>query len=198
MTSVTGEKFNLSNVLVTPQISSRFPGQHIDVQAYPHLADIPLPLTGEDVQADMIIGLDNSHLMTPIAIRRDMNNLKSPYATLTPLGWNLQGPVEGLGLKKQVITNFVNTLAPCEGEVFKFDSGELEEFDDGPSQMDKKIIEYWDSTCVYQDGHYTLPIPWIDFKKPHFPNNYNVALRRLNSLKGKLDRDGKYEEYDRA
>ena len=96
ITSVTGEQYKLNDVLVTPRINARFPAQEIDTNKYSHLADLPLTLPGREVKADLIIGMDNAHLLAPQEVRRSSNGTNEPCAVRTALGWALNGPVDGV------------------------------------------------------------------------------------------------------
>ena len=62
------------------------------------------------------------------------------------------------------------------------------------SDQDKKVISLWDQNVKVFDGHYTLPIPWKE--SVEVPNNFQVALKRLQSLKVSLDKKQLYERYD--
>ncbi len=56
------------------------------------------------------------------------------------------------------------------------------------SVNDKRVIDLWDSTLQFRDGHYCLPIP---FKSdvPTMPDNMCVAEARLESLARKLTKN---------
>ena len=73
----------------------------------------------------------------------------------------------------------------------------MENCDDGYAMScdDKKVIELWDRESVWENGHYTIPIPWRQ-ERPNFPNNKFVAQRRLDSTVRKLERTGLMEKYD--
>ena len=193
LTSVTGEIFDLSNIFVVSECKAIFPAEPIDLDKYPYLEGIPLPLMGGTTKVDLGIGLDNSHLSVPLQVVRD-KDLKNPYAVLTPLGWCLKGPATSSEGRLNVNTHLINTSHDDIREqlsTFNDIPYDLaDEFKDGRSQMDDQVIKFWDDNCVLENGHYTLPIPWKGFKRPLFPNNYRVALSRLFSLKRKLEKKG--------
>ncbi len=56
------------------------------------------------------------------------------------------------------------------------------------SVEDRKALETWQAGVRYQDGHYTMPIPFCA-RQPKLPDNRAMALKRLNSLGRKLQRD---------
>ena len=89
-----GEVVQLTNVLVIPDIPARHPSKEIDIIYYPHLSDLPLNNGGKLVKADILIGMDNGHLMIPYEVRCNPNGNNEPYATRTYFGWALSGLIE--------------------------------------------------------------------------------------------------------
>jgi hypothetical protein len=62
------------------------------------------------------------------------------------------------------------------------------------SMDDKRFLAKVKERIVHcEDWHYEIPLP---FKQPNLklPNNRCVALRRLNQLKGRFERDKKYRD----
>ena len=206
ITSVTGETFSLS-CLVQPDMDAPFPAQMVEVNDYPYLKDIPLTLVGHDVRIDLIIGRNRSDLTIPLDLRKHPTDRAAPYAVKTPLGWLLNGPVESSRMSRPLNKYFVHNSVTCDDdndylyESLNHEKTPLykevseEDFADGMSQTDKKVLEFWDKTCILKDGNYELPIPWKGFEKPVFPDNRHVALKRLNNLKYKLTKSGKFDEY---
>ena len=199
ITSMTGERFSLSNVLVQSDMQAPFPAQYIDVEKYPWLKDIPLATVGHDVKVDLIIGMDRSDLTVPLEYRSHPTDRSAPYAVNTPLGWMLHGPVDSSWMTNRPAVGkmaYTESFPAITDEDLYEEVSLAEDFTEGMSQADKKVIDYWDKTCVLKEGNYELPIPWKDdFKKPVFPDNRHVALKRLNGLKHKLTKLGKFDEY---
>ena len=82
----------LNNVCVVDQVKIRYPETEIDVSMYPHLTDIPFTDVKSGDVADLLIGMDNSHILLQLDVRYDPENIKAPYATHV-LDWTLNGPV---------------------------------------------------------------------------------------------------------
>ena len=61
------------------------------------------------------------------------------------------------------------------------------------SVQDKLVTARWEDMVVYDDGHYTLPIPFRH-EEPRLPDNKKMAETRLNSLRKKLEKDAKLTE----
>ena len=85
----------LNNVLVVKSIPATNPRSTIDVTRFPHLAGIQFPDIEGGACVDLIIGMDNSHMMIPHEIRRDPSDRNAPFASLYVLGWCLNGPIPG-------------------------------------------------------------------------------------------------------
>ena len=198
ITSMTGERFSLNNVLVQSDMQAPFPAQYIDVEKYPWLKDIPLTTVGHDVKVDLIIGMDRSDLTVPLEYRRHPADRSAPYAVNTPLGWMLHGPVDSSWARSQPAVGkmaYTESLPAIIDEDMYEEVSPAEDFTDGMSRSEEKVLEFWGENLVMKDGHFELPIPWKNFQKPSFPDNRHVALKRLNSLKHKLLKQGKFDEY---
>ncbi|XP_053381690.1 uncharacterized protein LOC123559085 [Mercenaria mercenaria] len=59
------------------------------------------------------------------------------------------------------------------------------------SQEDQRFLEKMNSDIKFVDGHYTMPLPFKG-DPPNLPNNQYMALRRLEGLKRRLQRDSDY------
>ena len=135
--------------------------------------------------------MDNAHLLMPLEIKCNENVPNQPYAMRTYFGWTLCGTVDGLNPCNNVCSNFVSVDRQVEN------LWQMENIDDeyAMSCDDKKVIELWDRETVWEDGHYTIPIPWRQ-EWLNFPDNKFVAQRRLDSTVRKLERTGLMEKYD--
>lgn len=47
------------------------------------------------------------------------------------------------------------------------------------------------------DGRYSVSLPWVD-ERPIIPNNQEIAEKRLGSMTDKLNKQGKYDEYNKV
>ena len=80
-----GEVVQLTNVLVIPDIHARHPSKEIDIIYYPHLSDLPLNNGGKLVKADILIGMDNGHLvygLYAVCIRILLNVVYSKWGSV--------------------------------------------------------------------------------------------------------------------
>ena len=191
------DQVRVKNVLVVPQIPSKIPNRQIDTNLHSHLQGLPFIKFGNDLKISMLIGMDNAHLIVPYEVKRSPDGSNCPYATLTFFGWTLNGPVEGTSDSTEGLTHVIQGESCIEEQVenlWKIDL-EVESTCKTLSEDDKKVLKLWDSDTVLKGNRYWLPIP---FKSgtPNMPNNYMMALYRLQSLKKRLDNTGMYPRYD--
>ena len=182
----------LDDVFVVRNIPARYPRQEIDVTEYPYLRGLPLVVAGQDIKADIILGMDNAHVLRPIDIRCDSTRPNSPYATRTYFGWSLNGPVGGA--PKEGYCNLISLERQVENmwEIESLDmGGEVR----GPSVNDVKVLQFWEKETRMEGGHYVRPIPWKQ-DRPSFPDNRHVAAHRLRSLQPRLERTGMIGGYE--
>ena len=73
-----GNTIKLDNVMVIPSIPARYPVQEYNVQRYPYLAGLPLHVLAKEYKVDMLIGMDNSHLLMPLEVRCNPGAMNEP------------------------------------------------------------------------------------------------------------------------
>ena len=61
------------------------------------------------------------------------------------------------------------------------------------SVQDKLVTARWEKAAMYEDGHYTLPIPFRH-EEPRLPDNRRMAEFRLGSLRRKLEKNPELSE----
>ena len=145
-----------------------------------------------------------------------------PYAVRSLLGWAVIGPVtpnaecsedeteniscnrivtKEIGTPNPMRCNFIvspqvkETINPSAvTQMFEQDFSERNNDIQAYSMDDKRFLAKVKEDIVHcEDWHYEIPLP---FKKPNLklPNNRCVALRRLNQLKRRFERDKKYRD----
>ena len=184
----------LRNVCVVDSVPTRYPDVEIDLSRYPYLADIPLVNVHKGDRAELLIGMDNSHILLPLEVRYDPAAMESPYATRSVLGWALNGPASGTG------DNDVNAVSclhvTLEQQVNNLWDIENHDLDDVcHSVEDRRVLNLWESDIKLENGHYTLPIPWKQ-GRPCLPNNKYIAMSRLESQVKRLNKNGLLSMYD--
>ena len=180
----------LKNVLVNSTAPAKYPTEEIDIKKYPHLANVPLFPIQKGTLVEVVIGMDNSHLLLPLEVRYNADALHEPYATRTVFGWALHGNL-GDNTLGEIAANFIQ----LDHKVERIWEMENDIDDKSYSIEDTKVIDLWDREIKRENGHYVLPIPW---RKgcADLPNNRFVAQCRLESLTKRLHRTGLTEIYN--
>ena len=79
VTSVdANEKLKADDVLVVGSIPVRYPTNSVDINEYPHLADLPMPRVGNDVHVDVLIGMGNAYALMPLEVRCSSSDRRQP------------------------------------------------------------------------------------------------------------------------
>eukprot|EP00057_Strongylocentrotus_purpuratus_P005270 XP_003730565.1 PREDICTED: uncharacterized protein LOC100888978 [Strongylocentrotus purpuratus] len=200
----TADKMIEAEFLTRPSlnISTANMAREEDISKYQHLCGIDLPVTGKN-QVTILIGQDVPEALMPLEIKAGKPG--EVYAVKTILGWTLNGPLgNGSSLQSfQASSSFISDDGNMllEEQVHKFWKLEGTEYlhDDEKSMSinDQKALKTWQEGVCRDGDHYQLPIPFR--KRPEdLPNNIQVALTRLESLKRRLVKDdclhAKYSE----
>ena len=185
----------------TSRIASQWPHLQPVVQKLPPLLDADFGL---------LIGYNCSQALTPREVIASPINPKEPYAQRTDLGWSIIGSLSEQDMKDDWI--YCHTAAThLSGrasivlktkvkEVFKpADFAQLSKLDfEFPEERkqsyeDCKFMRQLTENIHESNGHYEMPLP---FKKndPIFPDNKDIASKRLTYLKGRLEKDSHYKE----
>ena len=162
---------------------------------WPHLRNIIFPSSPRRPIVDMLIGLDCADLL--YAIEEVRGRPGDPIARLTPLGWTCIG---NLGSDRQEVihTNFACTYFvknQSEIEVINTTLKQNWEIEDVSAPHETPIIRIEDqlamkkvkNSLTYENKMYRVSIPW-KMNKPALPDNYIMALSRLENTEKRLKR----------
>ena len=137
-------------------------------------ADVPMALLASEVKA----GRDGQ-----------------PYATKTPFGWTIWGVLEGVDHNcftrtyKIQIKEMDHVLHKKVEQFWTIESFGCQYNHKSPiSVQDQKALKYLEESTKLIDGHFTVPMLWKD-DTACLPNNYHIALRRLDLLFKKFRKD---------
>ena len=141
--------------------------------------------------------MDNSHLLMPLEVRSDTNATRAPYATRSVFGWALNGPVEGCNDSHvRGVSSFHITLEEQVGNMWEFENRDVNDMGKVCySVEDQRVLDLWQSEIEFDNGHYTLPIPWRQ-SRPSLPNNRYLAECRLHSQVKRLNKMGLLDVYN--
>ena len=167
------ECLSMASVLVIDDIPVDIP--LVDMTKYPHLEGLP---THADVVVDVLIGQDHAAALRPLDIRSGKKD--KPFATLTLLGWCLNGPVRADTINRRIITNFISTTKKyCDvNKLWNIEDEGVDSKQITCSQSDKKPSSLWDERHCVEHEHVMSSIPWKQVDDP-FPNINMLAASRL-------------------
>ena len=190
-----------------PEMASKW--QHL-AKIAPKLAPYHL-----DVEVGLLIGANCPRAITPRQVIPGRDN--EPYAQLTDLGWGIIGNANEPCVEDgdlTAITHRVTTHIPVMTEesersctfavkrvlkevinpqqlrqMMESDFSERNNKEQPISLDDRKFLDQLEKGIHQRkNGHYEMPLPFRE-KLPTLPNNKPQALRRLERLKTRLERD---------
>nr|XP_054755549.1 uncharacterized protein LOC129261514 [Lytechinus pictus] len=174
-------------------ISSKNIPKRADVHDMEHLKDLDLLSSSTDLpDVELLIGQDVPEASRPLEVRSGAPD--EVYAVRTILGWTLNGPLRDCGNDDKPVhtTSFISSDDELESQLkllWSLDStAMLHDQSRGLSVNDKKALAVWNNTVKLKNGHYELSIPFRD-DPAVLPDNYQVALGRLESLSRRLKKD---------
>ena len=178
------------------------------------IADQLMPYK-EDLDVGLFFGINCARVIKPREVIP--GNDDDPYAQRTALGWGIIEMVEpGRCIAKEgwmftasfharsswnqkmcyfaLKTHTKEILTPVQvNRMFELDCTERKAEERSFSYEDRRFLSKV-NVAIHQrcDGHYEMPLP---FKQESImlPNKKEVALKRLNKLKGRLKSDSKYK-----
>ncbi len=152
-------RVNLPTVYSTPTlpVSTRDMAQQEDLAHWPHLQDLVLPQI--EAEVGLLIGSDAAQAFIP---QEKRIGDEGPYATCTPLGWCINGPLSRV------------SSDACKGNLLKSDtelSQQFERFcnqgfsdakcDEIPmSKNELKVLRITEESAVLEGNHYEVALPW--------------------------------------
>ena len=145
----------------------------------------------DDTPIGLLIGLNCPRALKPRDFK--LGGGDEPWAVRTLLGWGICGIVQNDSHDKPchfVHGTRVAEVSPSEiVSMYDVDFHERKG-DDKVSVEDKRFINMMKDNIERRDGHFELPLP---FKKDlKLPNNRDQALKRLEQLKRKMQRNDQF------
>ncbi|XP_064642183.1 uncharacterized protein LOC135496665 [Lineus longissimus] len=152
-----------------------------------------------DVEIGLLIGLSCLQAIKPLEVLPGKED--DPYGVRTALGWGVVG-MSPQGSRPQQRHHFsfrtqITEVTP-QAVMNMFDVEFVErsgsEEGVGLSVEDRKFLQILGSQIrQLDDGHYELPLPFRD-ENVRLPNNRAQALKRLSSLKHKMEKNPQFKE----
>ena len=154
----------------------------------------------EDMTIGLLIGLNCPKAIKPRELL--LGEDEDPWAVRTSLGWGIAGIVDPSYARAVESTNdtpcqfvfrtHVTEISPLTvSRMFELDFNERTT-DDKISVEDRRFLNIV-STGIHRrsDGHFEMPLPFKD--DVQLPNNRPLTVKRLSSLKSKLERNEVYK-----
>ena len=160
-----------------------------ELRTWPHLDEIEITEL-DSPQIDLLIGAD--HIQCLLVSETKVGEEGQPLGIHTGLGWALAGSVGSASEERASVyfTSLGHTLIHDQLErMFTMDFCAENDLQLAPSIEDTQALTIMESSVQKRDGHYEVALPWKQCKRPSLPNNRKLAERRLDCLKGKLERD---------
>ncbi|XP_062713890.1 uncharacterized protein LOC134290723 [Aedes albopictus] len=164
-------------------------------QRFPHLRGLPLQ-DYELVQPKLLIGLDNLRLCVPLKLRE--GGPTDPIGAKCRLGWSIYGCIPGQRTQKAIVNFHVAAVADPDRElneqfrdfVTLENTGVSGSLEIPESNDDKRARELLMNTTrrIPDEPGYETGLLWRT-DNPLFPDSYPMAVRRLEGLERKLQKD---------
>ena len=166
------------------------------INKWNHLNEIKFPNIGPRPIVDLLIGVDHADLHC--SYKDVCGSPGEPIARQTPLGWTCIGnPYPGTTIDER--TEFAQTyfvrkdrkLEDVNSTLRKF--WEIEtvgtvEINKCLTKEEQSALDKAEESLKFLNGRYQLSIPWKE-NETELPNNYDVAVRRLQNTEKKLIRN---------
>ena len=189
--------FHLRETLVMDEIvdvSSSIPSENL-ANCYRHLQDLEFPQIKEKkVELLLGSGLHQAYLLKDIRIGAP----GEPTGMHTALGWTIYGKDDGNQEVKdipRVMVNFVQQMRPSRdscNDILKILEQDFADLDVPQvtcmSLEDKRALQIMNKTVKKIGDHYSVGLLWKD-DDPQLPNNREMAVKRLLSMKRKFIAD---------
>ncbi|XP_037042681.1 uncharacterized protein LOC119079015 [Bradysia coprophila] len=194
-------RFNIANIRTVKHL--HLPTQSITnswLERYQHFKNVPIT-TYDDAKPRILIGLQYSKLITSMETIEGKDN--EPIVCRTRLGWVVQGPTYETDEVKDHPTFSVN-MCVCQSNDNELHQLVKEYFTmehlgiripenrlESPElQRARNIL---DATTVKKGDRYETGLLWKQ-DEINLPESYNMALKRLECLEAKMERDPALKE----
>ena len=188
ISSSCGTSF-FKDAYVVKKISHHLPYLNVNSlrERYKHLEHVEVQLV--DGPIDLLIGQDCPSLLRQLEVRYGEKD--EPYAVRTPLGWSICGPLGQLDDSQSVhvVCSLEDEPTSVDYTLRKF--WEIETIaEDVPTNSRRlaEVQEQTQKTTLQIGNRYQVQLPWKQgIMKP--TGSYDVALKRLNMAKRRLDKN---------
>ncbi|XP_062714039.1 uncharacterized protein LOC134290847 [Aedes albopictus] len=159
------------------------------VKKHKHLQGIPLS-TYRDAVPKILIGVDNLRLALPLKVRE--GDGPAPVAVKTRLGWCVYGPRGSSSLESHSFhiceCSCDETLHEAVKDFFAIEGAGAGPTATSMKKEDERALTIMEATTHRVGNRFETGLIW---KEDHveFPNSYSMAVRRLECLERRMERD---------
>ncbi|XP_062538554.1 uncharacterized protein LOC134206838 [Armigeres subalbatus] len=190
------KRYKLINARTVENLS--LPSQSFQMEEaakrHPHLKGIPIS-SYQNAKPRILIGIDNLRLAVPLKTREGVGSV--PVAVKTRLGWCVYGP---RGNNERESYSFHVRECDCNENLH----GIVKEFFDiectgvvptinSLTKEEERALTILETTTRRVGQHFETGLLWKE-DQVEFPNSYLMALRRLECLERRMERETKLKE----
>ena len=177
-----------------PNICTPISGQHVSktVMMHPFLRDLELADDGsnDSSEIDILIGADVYWDIVTGEVKKEESTCL--VAVKSIFGWILNGPVTFLDSSTSMCTPSAHVMKIQNYETNVELHEAMSRFWDldviGISENETTLHEQVENNVKFVNGRYSTSLPFKE-ENPDIPKNYNISMKRLNSLHSRLKRN---------
>lgn len=195
--SVNGNASMDVTVYTTTRVTGNMPfiDRNRDKRYWRHIEGIEFPRSAKRPLVDALIGIDCADLLN--AIEEIRGRPGEPITRLTPLGWTCAGntglasrPILQTSFKTTYFTRDISEIERLNETLKRFwEIEDTSSFAETPRVRieEQSALKKVQRSMTYGNQMYWVAIPWKD-RKQVSPDNYKMALRRLENTEKRLIR----------
>ncbi|XP_062538388.1 uncharacterized protein LOC134206676 [Armigeres subalbatus] len=164
------------------------------VEQHRHLKGIPIS-SYQNAVPKILIGVDNLRLALPLKVREGGGT--APVAVKTRLGWCVYGP---RGSSKQDSYSFHMCKCSCDEELheavktfYVVEESGTKPAKSSISKEDVRALAIMEATTLLVENRFETGLIWRE-DQVEFPDSYYMAVRRLECLERRMERDPALKE----
>ncbi|XP_037037370.1 uncharacterized protein LOC119075084 [Bradysia coprophila] len=182
---------------ITGEIPKLPPGPWMDELKLKGIFINDMESSGEDI--DVLIGAD---LATHLILDESITLQCGLRAVKTVFGWTIMGPIQAqtslvISHSLTLVSNQINEMS-IQG-LWDLELMGIRDPAMLKTQEEKNAeVQMFFNETLHRnkDGRYIIALPWVDGHQ-QIPNNFEIARKRLINSTRKLNKDSKFEDYDK-
>ncbi|XP_055527264.1 uncharacterized protein LOC129719873 [Wyeomyia smithii] len=165
------------------------------VAKYQHLRGLPVA-SYVNATPRLLIGVNNLNLIVPLKVKE--GSCREPVAAKTRLGWCVYGGHDGQNTKQSLNCHSCSCTNDDElhkivKDYFTLEDVAVQSTITLLSAVEKRAQQILEKTTVRVGSRFETGLLW-KYDRVQFPDSYSMALRRLQCLEKRMDREPKLRE----